>query len=65
MLPAAQGQDSPEFLEMRYGRAARMLVAGVMFLRLAFWLGIVLTIYRRRRRDRHDEGMKTVTIASA
>ncbi len=32
----------PEFLEIRYGRSARMLVAAAIFLRLAFWLGIVL-----------------------
>lgn len=34
----------PEFLEVRYGRSARMLAAAVVFLRLAFWLGIVVTL---------------------
>ncbi len=32
----------PEFLEVRYGRSARMLVAAVIFLRLAFWLGVIV-----------------------
>ena len=34
----------PEFLEIRYGRSVRILTAAVIFLRLAFWLGIVVTI---------------------
>lgn len=32
----------PEFLEMRYGRPMRLLVAFLWILRLSFWLGIVL-----------------------
>jgi len=32
----------PEFLETRYGRSTRLLIASLWILRLSFWLGIVL-----------------------
>lgn len=32
----------PEFLELRYGRGMRVLIAFLWILRLSFWLGIVL-----------------------
>jgi len=34
----------PEFLEIRYGRSARMVTAAVIFIRLSFWLGIVVSV---------------------
>ncbi|MCX7973250.1 MAG: hypothetical protein N3B16_01945, partial [Candidatus Aminicenantes bacterium] len=32
----------PEFLETRYGRSMRLLIASLWIIRLSFWLGIVL-----------------------
>ncbi len=32
----------PEFLEIRYGRPMRLLIASLWIIRLSFWLGIVL-----------------------